>query len=286
VRIIDYLNFDNLAANRGYGSCPDGQLFDWQEMFFTTPNLANNCAAALLVVYINEWMAANSGFIRDPADNDTDDWFELYNPSAFTVDLGGYVLTDNLTNQFQFEIPNNGHYTIAPSGFLLVWADSEPKQHSTNRANLHMNFSLRQAGEAIGIFAADGTLIDAVSFLQQTNNVSQGRTPHDGPNVIYLTMPTPRGANGSGPTGPITAAIDLSGNTVIITFNTTPGLRYRVDFKNDLNAPAWTKRAPAQGATASSTHRVRPGKRNDTALLPRSPGAMSGRNGIPTGRSS
>jgi hypothetical protein len=251
-QIIDYLNFDNLGANHSYGSCPDGQLFDRREMFNPTPSLANNCAAAPLAVFINEWMAANTGFLRDPSDNDADDWFELYNPNAFTVDLGGSFLTDNLTNKFQFQVPSNGHYTIPALGYLLVWADGEPGQNSTNVADLHVNFSLRQAGEAIGLFAADGTLIDAVSFLEQTNNVSQGRSPDGGPDVVFLIMPTPRGAN-AGPTGPITAAIGISGNTVIITFNTTPGLRYRVDFKNDLNAPAWTELAPAQSATASLT---------------------------------
>jgi len=54
-----------------------------------------------------------------------DDWFELYNPGPSRVDLGGYFLTDNLANKFQFQVPNNGHYTLPPGGYLLVWADSD-----------------------------------------------------------------------------------------------------------------------------------------------------------------
>jgi hypothetical protein len=150
-QIVDYLNFDGLVANRSYGSCPDGQLFDRREMFYPIPRGTNNCASAPLVVYINEWMVANTGFLRDPADNDADDWFELYNPNSFAVDLGGYFLTDNLLNPRQFEIPANGRYIIPPSGFLLVWADNETQQNATNRADLHVNFQLRQAGEAIGL---------------------------------------------------------------------------------------------------------------------------------------
>jgi hypothetical protein len=89
-------------------------LFDRQEFFTVTPGGTNDATSAPLVVFINEWMAANSGFIRDPADNDADDWFELYNPNAFTVDLGGAFLTDNLTNQFQFEIRTTAITRSAP----------------------------------------------------------------------------------------------------------------------------------------------------------------------------
>jgi hypothetical protein len=34
------------------------------------------------LVRINEWMAANNGVVRDPADGNADDWFELYNTGA------------------------------------------------------------------------------------------------------------------------------------------------------------------------------------------------------------
>jgi hypothetical protein len=38
---------------------------------------------------INEWMADNANFIRNPADGKAQDWFELYNPTASPVDLKG-----------------------------------------------------------------------------------------------------------------------------------------------------------------------------------------------------
>ena len=45
-----------------------------------------------------------------------DDWFEIYNPGTNTVSLAGYYVTDDLTNKFQYQIPNG--YTIAPGGHL------------------------------------------------------------------------------------------------------------------------------------------------------------------------
>jgi hypothetical protein len=252
-QIVDYLNFDNLAADRSYGACPDGQLFDRQEFFYVTPGNTNNCAAAPLVVYINEWMAANTGFIRDPADNHADDWFELYNPNAFTVDLGGHFLTDNLTNRFQYQVPNNGHYRIAPFGYLLVWADGEAVQNSTNRADLHVSFNLRQAGEAIGLFAADGTLIDAVTFGAQTNNVSQGRYPDGSGTIYFLPMPSPRGSNATIDAPPHITSIAVVNDThVSITVSTTSGRTYRVEYKDDLSLPTWTPLSGNQVAGGSS----------------------------------
>ena len=255
-QIIDYLNFDNLPANRSYGACPDGQLFDRGEMFYTTPAAANNCAAAPLVVYINEWMAANTGFVRDPADSDTDDWFEIYNPNAFTVDLGGYFLTDDLTNRFQSAIPNNGLYTIPPHGFLLVWADGEAGQNSTNRADLHVNFNLRQAGESIGIFAADGTQIDAVTFGAQTNNVSEGRLPDGtGPLQFFPTTATPRAPNqmAATPVSPeLSEVMLLPGGMVSFSFATVAGQFYRVEYKDDLNAVEWMQLGSDQPGNGSS----------------------------------
>jgi hypothetical protein len=275
VRIVDYLNFDAIPANRSYGSCPDGQLFDRQELFFTTPGTANNCAAAPLAVFINEWMAANAGFIRDPFDQDTDDWFEIYNPNDFTVDLGGVFLTDNLANPFQYEVPNNGHYTIPPNGFLLVWADGETGQNSTNRADLHASFNLRQAGEAIGIFAVDGRQIDAVTFGAQTNNISQGRYPDGAGPLYFMSVPTPRAANfiPDQPTPPEITGLTINGGIVSFSFATTAGRTYRVDYKNDLNAADWIPlggNRPGTGASLiiTDTLGASPQRFYRTALLP------------------
>ena len=140
-------------------------------------------------------MAANnsaSGY-SDPADGHFEDWFELYNPTANPVDLTGYYLTDNLTNRFQFQVPRG--YSVAPGGFLLVWADGEEAQNSSNRIDLHASFKLNQQGEAIGLFAPDGSLMDAVVFTNQIVNWSRGRFPDGAANLYFMPTPTPRAPN-------------------------------------------------------------------------------------------
>jgi hypothetical protein len=254
VQLLDYLNYRGVAADSSYGDVPDGQPFYRQTMHYATPGAPNDGRSASIVVFINEWMAANTSAsgIADPADGDFEDWFELYNPGPQAVDLGGLFLTDNLTNRFQFEIPKNGHYVIPPGGYLLVWADGETAQNSTAIADLHVSFNLRSAGEAIGLFAADGTQIDVVTFGTQSANVSMGRSPDGSSQIVLQSQPSPRTANLVLPPAPAVTEIAVSDLQVILTFTTEPGLRYRVQFKDDLSVAEWGDLPGDVTATGSS----------------------------------
>ncbi len=197
--ILDYLNYSVPNAGRSYGDFPDGSVSDRRSFYYITPGGTNNPASAPLTVFINEWMAGNTSTLADPAGgtpNAFQDWFEIYNPGASAVNLGDYYFADSITNKQQFHIPNNGRYVIPPLGYLLVWADAESGQNGTNSADLHVNFKLdRDPGDSIGLFAADGTTIDFVTFGVQTNDVSQGRFQDGQAAVYFMTTPTPRAAN-------------------------------------------------------------------------------------------
>jgi hypothetical protein len=205
-QVIDYVNYAGLHADRSYGSFPDGDSFSRQEFFYVTPRGTNDGRSAPIVVFINEWMAGNASALADPADGNFEDWFELYNPATNAVDIAGYYLTDSLTNaagvvtnKFKYLITTNGPHIIPPQGYLLVWADNETGQNlslGVPRPDLHVNFALSLGGEAIGLFAADGTQIDRVTFGQQTNDVSEGRVPDGGANIYYMPgTVSPRAAN-------------------------------------------------------------------------------------------
>jgi len=163
-------------------------------------------------------MASNTNALADPADGNFDDWFELYNPGTNTVDIAGYYLTDTLTSKFKYLITTNGPHTIAPHGFLLVWADNQTSENTSGgvpRADLHVNFQLSKSGEAIGLFAADGTQIDAITFLAQTDNVSMGRFPDGGPSIYFMTNYTPRMPNFLPQSGNTAPVLDPIGNKVL-----------------------------------------------------------------------
>ncbi len=206
-QIVDYLNYTDLPNNWSYGDVPDGQPFYRDQMFFATPSATNNSALQPLTVFINEWMADNASTLANPYGGSFDDWFELYNAGTNTVDLGGYYLTDTLTDKTQFQIPNNGHYLIPPHGFYVVWADNNNAQNSTNRPELHVNFKLSKSGESIGLFSPDGTAIDALSFGAQATDVSEGRFPDGTATILTMPTPTPGAANVVPNTAPMLAAI-------------------------------------------------------------------------------
>ena len=187
---------------------------------------------------INEWMADNTGFIRDPADNNKDDWFELYNPTAAPVDLAEWSLTDTPANPARFLVP--GGYAVPANGFLLCWADGEPQQNATNRPDLHVSFKLEKNGECIALYAPDGTLVDSVVFGPQTANFSQGRYPDGSATIGPLALPTPRSPNAPPPLPPGFLNIVTSGTNVTLTLQSTPAFTYQIEFKDDLAFPAWT----------------------------------------------
>lgn len=189
--IIDHINYNVATPGRSYGDYPDGNVSGRKTFSILTPRGTNDPTGAFINVFINEWMAGNQTTLADPADGDYEDWLELYNADADPVDLSGYFLTDVLTNTTMWEFPEG---TVIPgNGYMLVWADEDTGQNDPGFER-HTNFRLSLGGEAIGLYGAGGVLIDAVTFGQQTNDVSQGRFT-DGQSSIYFMTPTPRTNN-------------------------------------------------------------------------------------------
>jgi hypothetical protein len=250
LQVVDYLTYTALPANYSYGDVPDAQPFYRQAMYRATPAAANNAALPPVNVWVNEWMAENTALFLNPATAKYDDWFELYNPSDATAQLAGYYLTDTLTDPTQFQIPSG--YSVPAHGFLLVWADGKASANTTTNPHLHVSFKLDKGGEAIGLFAPDGSAIDAVSFGPQTANVSEGRFPDAGGLRLFMPAPSP-GASNLLPPAPNPPAFGQAGvqpdGTLALTFSASPGHTYRVDFKEALDAPTWTPLTGALFAT-------------------------------------
>ena len=271
LQVLDYLNYTELAANRSYGSLPDGQPFSRRTMFYATPGSVNDGAEPPTLVLINEWMASNTRTLPNPVGGDFDDWFELYNPNAFPADLGGWSLANSLTNPLQNVIP--GGYVVPALGYLLVWADGKPSRNSPTHPDLHVNFKLSREGEAIALFAPDGRLVDSVVFGPQASDVSQGRFPAGGAYFYSLTAPTPRAANYFVPPPPTFCGVEQAGPQIKLTFTTTPGCTYRCDYRDQLEGSTWiplTLPAAATHATTTVTDSIvgRPQRFYRVVLIP------------------
>jgi hypothetical protein len=250
-QVLDYVNYSRVPAAQSFGAVPDGQSFERRVLFYSTPGTSNNAAGAPITVRINEWMAENSRTFADPLDGNYADWFELYNPASTPADLSGFFLTDNLADKFQFEIPGGGHYTIPPQGYLLVWADGEPEQNSTNHPHLHTNFRLAKSGEALGLFAPDGTPIDTVQFGAQREDVSEGRSP-DGSDVITVldtSSPSTNNPAAPLPAHPVFSSATVSDGKLVITWESVSGLQYQVGVKTSLQDSSWATTGDALEGT-------------------------------------
>jgi len=93
--------------------------------------------AARAQVIINEYTCSNMTGITD-AYGEREDWIELYNVGATTVDLTGYYLSDNDNNLLKWQIPSG---TISANGFKMVFCS---KRNTVNGTQLHPNFNLKQ----------------------------------------------------------------------------------------------------------------------------------------------
>jgi hypothetical protein len=184
-------------------------------------------------VFINELLASNTNGLADEA-GQHDDWLELYNSSPTPVDVGGMYLTDNLGQPDKWKIPttNPAATTIPPNGFLLFWLDGEPAQGVS-----HAIFKLSAGGEEIGLFAQDGSQLDAVSFGPQTANVTYGRSTDGGAGFQFFTTPTPLasndGSNGGSfaeaPTASLEGGFYNGSISVSLTTLTPAQVRYTLD---------------------------------------------------------
>lgn len=186
---------------------------------------------------INEWMAANTKTLADPADGDYEDWIEIYNPNDWPVDLMGYRITDNTNNPAKFAFPAGA--TIAPRGYLLLWADEEASQMSQS-GPIHLNFKLSQTGEMVALYGPSGKLLDLVQFAAQARDVSAGRAA-DGDTADFgpLPTPTPGQANSIPDEALRLSCVKSVPGYLTLRWRAAPGLAYRLEYKTDLNQTSW-----------------------------------------------
>ncbi len=201
---------------------------------------------------LNEIMAGNpasSGF-TDPADGKSDDWMELYNPTAANVSLEGWYLSDQPDDPGLFRIPAG--FTVPANGFRLVWADGESFQNAPLvRPDLHVDFRLGAGGETLILSAPDGTEIDRVVFGPQTSGVALRRTPDGSGTSGYTLTASPGVTNPAAlpPALPSILSATWSGINFNLQFTTIPGGLYQVETSPDLGI--WSPSGPPLVGTGS-----------------------------------
>ena len=121
-------------------------------------------------VVINEVMASNATTATDFL-GEYDDWIELYNNGANTVDLSGWFLSDTPFDLTKWQVPTGT--TIGGNDYLIIWADEDGVQ-----GNAHANFKLSASGESVVLTNADTLLVDQTDFGGQTTDMGWARVPN------------------------------------------------------------------------------------------------------------
>ncbi len=179
---LDAIVYGLQTPDFAVGRVPSGST-NW---VLTTPTPASgNIAAGLAgasLLKVNEWMAA-------PVSGS--DWFEIYNPSAQPVALGGLCLTDDLADRTKQRIAPLSFIGSATNAWQKFIADG-----ITAAGVDHVNFSLKKGGEAVAISDAQGNLIDGYTFGPQDDDVSEGRFPDGSGSVVrFPSTASPGAAN-------------------------------------------------------------------------------------------
>ena len=136
-------------------------------------------------ITINEVMASNGSTNTDPDYGANADWIELYNAGQTDVSLGGWSITDNLGKPQKYILPE---VSVKAGGYLLIWCDD-------NGTGLHASFKLSADGEEVGLFDADGNMVDSMSFGPQYGDISFGRSIDNSQLTVFFMTPTPGAAN-------------------------------------------------------------------------------------------
>jgi hypothetical protein len=120
-------------------------------------------------VLISEFMAANNVTLTN-AFGRSDDWIELHNNTATTVNLGGWHLTDNANNLAKWMFPP---VSLMPGEYLVVWASDE---NTVTNGQIHTSFRLGAEGEYLALVRPNGTIENAYAplFPAQRNDISYG----------------------------------------------------------------------------------------------------------------
>ncbi len=142
-------------------------------------------------VVINEILAENRTSAED-AEGQKQDWIELRNTGAATVNLAGWSLTDDAANPAKWVFPN---INLTAGQFLLIFASGKDRKTTAANATNHTSFQLGLGGGYLGLFKASypRVTVSEMNYPEQRANISYGLKA-DGA-VTYFSTLTPRAAN-------------------------------------------------------------------------------------------
>lgn len=140
------------------------------------------------IIQLNEILANNRSVLA--RDGEFPDFVEVYNPTAESIDLAEWTLTDTINEPSRFSFPPGA--TLGPGEYRLLYGGANPADP------WRLGFGLNDDGEALHLFRDHGNLpVQSVRFGAQLPDYSIGR---DDSGEWALNQPTPGWPNYTQPT--------------------------------------------------------------------------------------
>lgn len=222
---------------------------------------------------ISEFMAKNDSSLRD-GDGNSSDWIEFHNSGDASIDLTGWYLTDDPSDQEKWPFPGSRSdlTRLDPGEFMLVFAsgghadaNGQPVEPYVDASGfLHANFRLDADGEYLALVGPEGVASEFGSadgnFPEQFADISFGIDGQG--HTVYFVEPTPGAANNFGVAGIVTDEVDFSrsGSTftdsIQLTLTTTAEVG-TIHYTLDGTVPSEASLAYTGPLTIESTTQVR-----------------------------
>ncbi|MFN6379973.1 MAG: lamin tail domain-containing protein [Flavobacteriales bacterium] len=189
---IDTYNYIATNENQSYGRQTDGAP---TSIVFNSPTPGVTNSLIIIpspTLYINEVLSVNVADATDEA-GQTEDWFEIYNPNSFAVNLAGYYISDNPENPRKWQVPffDAAATTVGANDWIIFWCDEDQTQGIT-----HTSFRLSNNNEALRVTTPDGiTLVDQISWQGMDPDTSLGRLTDGSPQWVFFLQTTPDASN-------------------------------------------------------------------------------------------
>ena len=142
-------------------------------------------------VVINEYSAANYDTHTDNY-GEYEDWVELYNPTANTIDLSGWALSDKINNPLKWVFPSS--FNIPAGGVAIIYCSGRDEIVG---GNAHSNFKITQTkgNEVIMLSDASGILQDSARVFPNQKSHTRGRQTDGAITWSVFTTGTPNATN-------------------------------------------------------------------------------------------
>ena len=164
--------------------------------FTISAELSASISAPWSALGISEFMATNRNTLQDE-DGESSPWIELFNPTAASINLLGWSLTDDTNNLAKWPFPNvvllDADDANGSDNFMVVFASG--KNRANYLAELHTNFKLSPGGGYLALVNPSQQIASSFTYPPQTTDVSFGCDSFNRNAVGYLTVPTPGNPN-------------------------------------------------------------------------------------------